>query len=66
MKKLIMLSAISIITLSSFGSKETHTNIKPVRMMQYWWHCKNGSASGTTICDCSQSRAIEMASFFCN
>jgi hypothetical protein len=65
-KKLIMFSAISIISLSSFGSKETRTNKKPVRMMQYWWHCKNGSASGSTICDCSQSQATEMASFFCN
>ncbi|WP_035668583.1 hypothetical protein [Flavobacterium sp. 83] len=65
MKKIIMLSAISIITLSSFGMKEKNTNKKPVRLMQYWYHCTDGSGSGTFTCDCSGSGAQSLANFFC-
>nr|WP_309759882.1 hypothetical protein [Flavobacterium sp.] len=68
MKKLIMLSAISIITLSSFGIKKSHNhelNKKDIKEMQYYWHCKNGNASGSVICDCTVSEVISMVSFWC-
>ena len=65
MKKLIMLSAISIITLSSFGMKEKHTNKKPVQMMKYWFHCADGSGSGSFTCDCDLAGAQSIANFAC-
>lgn len=63
-----MLSLISIITLSSFGMKESKKNNldkKPVRLMQYWFHCADGSGSGTFTCDCDAAAAQSLANFFC-
>ena len=38
---------------------------KDIKEMQYYWHCKNGNASGSIICDCTVSEVISMVSFWC-
>lgn len=65
MKKLIMLSVIGIMTLSSFGKKDNFTT-KPVTML-YWSVTCGGVPSGGFWCSgCTQESALIIAKRICS
>ena len=69
MKKIITLSAISIITLSSFNLKNENKdeiNDKTTVLTKYWFHCKDGSMSGSFTIDGSMSDAQSLANSLCS
>ena len=64
MKKLLILSVVSVFALSSFTTKESK---KEVVKMQYWTaRCADGSNGGYFACDCTQSQANAITHIMCN
>jgi|JI71714B2RNA_FD_contig_31_1866594_length_313_multi_6_in_0_out_0_1 hypothetical protein len=64
MKKILILSVVSIFALSSFT---TINSKKEVVKMKYWTAmCADGSIGGYFACDCTQSQANQIAHVMCN
>lgn len=61
MKKLLVLSAVSIFTLSSFTTTKKEV-VKP----QMWKIYCNGVYSGAVFCDCTQQQANQIAAIVCS
>ena len=65
MKKLVMLSAIGIMSLSSFGTKEVKKETRvTVKATRYIVYCA-GEYTGYFVCDCSSSQVHSIASSMC-
>ena len=65
MKKLLILSAISVFTLSSFSTIPNNSDKKVVKLSLWNYKCKNGR-TGSFWCDgCGQSSAMTIANSLC-
>lgn len=63
MKKLFVLSVVSIFALSSFTSVNKS---KALKMEMWRTMCADGSYGGSFYCDCTQSQANQIAHIMCN
>ncbi|MDQ0067358.1 hypothetical protein [Chryseobacterium lathyri] len=69
MKKLavLLVVAVSALALSSFTTKNVKKeNSKPLISKTWKALCADGSVGGYFTCDCSQTRANEIAHVMCN
>lgn len=64
MKKLLMLSIVSVFTLSSFSTKEIEDETTKMTMRSWKIYC-GGVYSGTITCDCNQLQAEAMGYVIC-
>ena len=64
MRKLLILSAFSIFTLSSFGTNELKKEDLTIKMTKWNIYC-NGVYSGNITCDCDYSTAYAIALGVC-
>ncbi|UCA60249.1 hypothetical protein KB553_01680 [Chryseobacterium rhizoplanae] len=66
MKKIAVLSIVAggIFALSSFTTKKENSTV--VRPQLWKALCADGSVGGYFTCDCSQTRANEIAHVMCN
>ena len=64
MKKILILSVVSIFALSSFTSKETKKDV--VKPQMWRAKCPDGTIGGYFVCDCTQGQANTIAAIMCD
>ena len=65
MKKLLILSIISVFTLSSFATFPSKENKEPVKLKTWFYTCADGR-KGSFLCDgCDHSSALIIANTIC-